>query len=98
MTFNSPTMKARRYVDINGVSRKVTAFLFLPYFPSTSFSDTTSILLKHVKPLSAISVIVNLDFSAGSSKHGKARRASVGSICVVAMYLVAPSFVLYEDR
>jgi len=32
----------------------------------------------------------NTAFIAGSSKQGKARRASVASNCVVAIYLVSP--------
>jgi hypothetical protein len=79
-------MKAKRYVDMGGVGLNVTAFLCPPAtFESTVFSEATSILLKHVILASAMSVTVNFALRAGSSKQGNARRASVGSICVVAM-------------
>lgn len=86
-------MKARRYVDICGDLLNLTAFLF----PSTSVSEATSMLLKQVRCLSATKVIVNSAFSAGSSKQGKALRASVGSICVVAKIPSDPSAFLYVD-
>ena len=55
-------------------------------------------LLKHVIFSSATSVTVNLALRAGSSKQGNARLASVGSIWVVAMYVVEPSSALNEER
>ena len=55
-------------------------------------------LPRQVRCLSAIRVTVNFAFRAGSSKHGNALRASVGSICVVAKYLVSPFESLNDDR
>lgn len=56
----------------------------------TSDSLATSMLLRQVLSLSAMRVIVNSAFNAGSSKHGNARRAPIGSMCELARYLVAP--------
>ena len=84
---------------MRGVGLKVTALRFPPEMVlSTCFSDATSMLLRQVILSSAMSVTVNLALRAGSSKQGNARLASVGSIWLVAMYVVEPSAALKDER
>ncbi|KAH6608355.1 hypothetical protein Trco_001701 [Trichoderma cornu-damae] len=64
----------------------------------TFVSEATSMLLKHVRFSSAMSVTVNLAFRAGSSKQGNALRASVASIWVLARMPSVPSDLLYVER
>jgi len=47
---------------------------------------------------STTSVTSKVAFSSGSSQHGKARRASVDSIWVVAMTCSAPASSVKVDR
>ena len=49
-------------------------------------SDTTLPLEIAVSPRSTVSVSANVALNAGSSKHGKARRASVDSNWVTAYF------------
>ncbi len=53
-------------------------------------------LLIAVMCFGMVSANWNVAFSAGSSQHGSARRASVASNCVVPRYLVSPSWVHLE--
>jgi hypothetical protein len=56
--------------------------------PNTySFEDSKSILLIDFKFLDLLMLIWKIAFNPGSSKHGKALRASVGSNCVAASHL-----------
>ena len=60
--------------------------------PSSSVSRPVSAVLDTAsRPSSTISVVAKVALSAGSSKQGKARRASVDSNWVVAMVWDAPS-------
>ena len=77
-----------------GVVLKRTAFLASAESDWTSLSELTSILLKHVKFLSAMSVMSNVALREGSSKQGNALLAEVGSICVVAMKALLPSSLI----
>ena len=47
-------------------------------------------LLSATRSAGTVRVIPNVALSAGSSQHGKHRRASVGSNCVTARCLVSP--------
>mmetsp|Transcript_7850 Transcript_7850/g.12366 ORF Transcript_7850/g.12366 Transcript_7850/m.12366 type:complete len:289 (-) Transcript_7850:637-1503(-) len=87
MWSNSPTQKASRYVDITGVVSNVTVFLPSAASFTTAFSG---MLLSATRSSGTVSVIPNVALSAGSSQHGKHRRASVGSNCVTARYRVSP--------
>jgi hypothetical protein len=77
----SPTRNATRYVDIFGVVANATVCL-----PATGpgVSDTIFVFEIAVSPASTTSETSNVAFSAGSSKLGNARRASVASNCVTA--------------
>ena len=60
--------------------------------PSVSGSRPVSAVLDTARrPSSTTSVVAKVAFSAGSSKQGKARRASVDSNWVVAMVWVSPA-------
>jgi len=61
-----------------------------PSFVDDSVLFKAALLIDFI-PSGLVMLIWNLAFSAGSSKHGKALRASVGSNCVVASHLVLPS-------
>src|SRR5260370_1439162 len=76
--WKSPTAIATRYVDIFAVSEN-----FNVCFPvaGPGVSDTMRPLEMAVSPLSTTSVMSNVALKAGSSKDGKARRASVFSNC-----------------
>ena len=84
---SSPTMKATRYVDIRMVSAKTTAFL--PGPPGDSL--TTAALEMAASPSGTTRVTPNTALQAGSSQHGKPRRASVDSNCVAAITCDAPA-------
>jgi hypothetical protein len=84
---------------MTGLGLNVTALRFPPLIlESTVFSEATSMLLKHVMFSSAMSVTPKVAFSAGSSKQGNARRASIGSIWVVAIHEVVPSSFWNDER
>ena len=51
-----------------------------------------------VSSFGAVSVTSNVAFNDGSSQHGKARRASVASNCVVAMKRFSPCSSAYSLR
>ena len=77
----SPTAIATRYVDILGVVEKRSVC-----FPAAGPGVSEAILPLEmaVSPSSTTRVMAKVALSAGSSNDGNARRASVGSICVVA--------------
>ena len=83
----SPTMNARRYVDMTGVSANRTDF-----FPAApTLTETGSVLEIASNSAGTMSVTSNDALTAGSSQHGNARRASVDSNCVVANHRRSPS-------
>ncbi len=91
---SSPTTKATRYVDIRMVSAKVTAFLPGP----AGVSLWTAALEMAARPSGTTSVVPNTALNAGSSQHGKPRRASVDSNWVAAITWGAPVTSLYVLR
>ena len=90
----SPTMKASRYVDITGVSENRTRLR--P--PSTADSSAIIVFETACKSSGTTSVTSNVAFIDGSSQHGKARRASVASNCVVARCRSSPFTSVYRLR
>src|SRR6516165_3252624 len=79
--WKSPTRNATRYVDIFGVVENLRVC-----FPAPGPGVSDSIGLLEI-PVSAASTTREMSYvalKAGSSKEGKARRASVGSNCVTA--------------
>ena len=92
---SSPTTKATRYVDMTIVSANRTAFVpgrgpgrvsrARVFDTAASFSSTTSVAAKTA-------------LNAGSSQHGKARRASVASNWVAARKRKPPAASLYLLR
>ena len=84
---SGPTTKATRYVLITIVSANVTATV-----PSARGTRSISGPLDTASRCSATTrVMPNTALKSGSSQHGKARRQSVDSICVVAMTCSVPS-------
>src|SRR4051812_3030641 len=79
----SPTASATRYVDIFGDLENVSVCLPAP---GPGLSSTMRPLEMAVSAASIVAVMENVAFNAGSSKQGNARRASVGSNCVVAYF------------
>ena len=66
--------------------------------PGSGDSSTTAPLEKAARASSTTRVISKVALSSGSSQHGKARRASVDSIWVVAMMCSAPASSVKVDR
>ncbi len=58
--------------------------------PPSRVSSSTGELEKAARPSSTSKVTSKTALRSGSSQHGKARRASVDSIWVVAIVLVSP--------
>ena len=87
MKSNSPTTNARRYVLMSGVLAKAT--LTTP--GRTVDWQMTSVLEMATRSMGTVSVHWKVALAAGSSQHGKHRRASVASNCVTAMYRSSPS-------
>ena len=91
---SSPTTKATRYVDILMVSAKVTARR-----PSSSVSSrSTAVLDTAARCGGTTRVTPKTALRAGSSQHGKPRRASVASNWVAAMVWATPAASLYVLR
>ena len=86
MKSNSPTTNARRYVLMSGVLAKAT--LTTP--GRTVDWQMTSVLEMATRSMGTVSVHWKVALAAGSSQHGKHRRASVASNCVTAMYRSSP--------
>ena len=80
MHSQSPTSNATRYVDIRFVVANV--MVCLPG-PGPGVSDSTRPFEIAVSRSSIVAESANVAFSAGSSKEGNARRASVGSSWVI---------------
>ena len=81
MASSGPTTKATRYVDITMVGANRTRTR-----PSPSGSRSVSAVLDTAsRPSATTSVVAKVALNAGSSKQGKARRASVDSNWVAAM-------------
>src|SRR5437773_9102046 len=74
--WKSPTAIATRYDDIFGVVENVTVCC---EGDGPGVSDTTLPFEMAMSPRSIVSVIAKVALKAGSSKDGKARRASVDS-------------------
>ena len=89
-----PTMKATMYVDIGMVSSKSTRTL--P--PPTGDVAATGEFDTAVWPSATTRLTRNTALRSGSSQHGKARRASVASNCVVAIVRVAPASSVNVER
>ncbi len=68
-------------MDILGVVPKTTVCLPAP---GPGVSDAMALFEMAVSPASIVSEMSNVALMAGSSKQGKARRASVDSNCVTA--------------
>ena len=66
--------------------------------PGSGVSSTTGPLEKAASASSTTRVISKMALSSGSSQHGKARRASVDSIWVVAMTCSTPASSVKVDR
>src|ERR1019366_5123368 len=82
-----PTTNATRYVDMIIVLAKRTSRRPLPID-----EEATSEVFEYAARCSGMSSVTSyVALNAGSSQHGKARRASVDSNCVVAMRWVSPS-------
>src|SRR5262245_18676712 len=79
----SPTAIATRYDDIFGVGAN-TMVCWVGAGPGVS--DTTLPFEIAMSPRSMVTVNENVALNAGSSKQGKARRASVDSNCVTAYF------------
>ena len=82
----SPTSSATRYVDMRGVVAKVTVCLPAAG-PGTS--ETWRPLEMPMSPSSRTTLMSNVALSAGSSKQGNMRRASVASSWVAAYFRFA---------
>ena len=66
--------------------------------PASGVSSTTDPLEKAARASSTTRVTSKVALSSGSSQHGKARRASVDSIWVVAMTCSTPASSENVDR
>ena len=77
----SPTAMATRYEDIFGLSANLSV---CRPAPGPGVSDSSRPFEIAESFASIVSASENVAFSAGSSKHGNARRASVASNCVMA--------------
>src|SRR4029450_13213071 len=91
---SSPTTKATRDGEIRIVSANAAAFLPGP----AGVSPTTRVFDTATKPSAMTRVAAKTAFSAGSSQHGKHRRAPVASNWVAAMAGEAPAASLYVLR
>ena len=78
---NRPTAIATRYVDIFGVVENRTTCLAPPDAGVSEMTRPFEIALSRASIVSEMSKVA---LNAGSSKPGKARRASVASSCVTA--------------
>ena len=76
----------------------VVAKLTLTRPSSKDVRAVSAVLETASRPSCTTSVVVNVAFSAGSSKQQKARRASVDSNWVVAMVWVSPESSVKVDR
>ena len=76
-----PTQKVRRYDDSGGVSAK--RHWRRP--PGSSSVDSTGPLATAAASAGPVTASAKGALKVGSSKHGKARRASAGASCVAAM-------------
>ena len=63
-----------------------------------SSRSTSGPLEMAASPSGTIRVMANTALRSGSSQHGKARRASAASNCVVAIVWTSPSSSAYVDR
>jgi len=79
---SSPTASARRYVESGGVCANTTVF----FPPSRGTIFSTGLLLSTVLAWAVVTERPKRAFMAGSSKHGKKRRASAASSCVKAYF------------
>src|SRR5215210_8010557 len=79
----SPTAIATRYVDMRGV---VANFIVCWVTAGPATSDSILPFEIAVSPRSIVTVTANVALNAGSSKQGKARRASVDSNWVTAYF------------
>ena len=61
-------------------------------------SDTTPLLEMAIRPSATTRVMLNTALKSGSSQHGKALRASVGSIWVVPMTRSTPCSSVNTER
>src|SRR6516165_10344054 len=80
----SPTVIATRYEDIFG---DVENFMVCCVVAGPGVSESALPLEIAMSPRSMVSVTAKVALNEGSSKHGKARRASVDSNCVTAYFL-----------
>jgi hypothetical protein len=89
------------------VANSYVFFTMLRLHPGTGSEEVyvfcTGVLLKHRNPdrvgsTATVALSLKVALSAGSSKQGYARLASVGSNWVVAMVRVRPSIDSYVDR
>src|SRR5579883_2328496 len=85
---NRPTANATRYDDILAVVANRTVCLFSP---GPGVSDITRPFEIAVRSLSVVTAMSKVALNAGSSKEGKARRASVASNWVTAYLLPSRS-------
>ena len=79
---------------MRGVSANCTVVWFVL---GIGVDDTSSVFDKAVRCDGTVRRRRTLAFTAGSSQHGIARRASVASNCVTAAYRVSPS-TTYAER
>mmetsp|Transcript_28630 Transcript_28630/g.71866 ORF Transcript_28630/g.71866 Transcript_28630/m.71866 type:complete len:276 (+) Transcript_28630:1776-2603(+) len=92
---NSPITSASKYVLIFGVSRNSTTCFSASVESTTRLA--TGVLATTSRCLSTVTVRAKTALRAGSSQHGKARRASMASNWVQSMVLgVVPT--VYEER
>src|SRR5918995_387759 len=99
---SGPTTNATRYVDIGIVSANRTATLSTPTPPSvppaTGVRSSSAALEITSRSPGTTRVIPKTALASGSSQQGKARRASVASICVVASTRSTPASSVNVDR
>src|SRR5262245_13456182 len=92
--WKSPTAIATRYEDIFAV---VENFIVCWLGPGPGVSERIRPFEIAVSALSAVTVTANVALNSGSSKPGKARRASVDSNCVTA-YERLLALLMYSPR
>ena len=86
-------MNASRYVDMMGDSAN-----FMVFTAPAADSSARGMLETASMSDGMVNVSWNVAFSAGSSQHGKERRADDGSNCVVAMVWDLPAESVYWLR